>query len=271
MRILLIGAARRLGHDLSVAAPASGHEVLPRTHAEMDIRDAAALDRELGAAHPDAVLSIAAFHQVEACERQPEQAFATNAFSVLNLARACSHDQAFAAYGGFNLIRFARDGTVSVQPVFTAPERYDQLQRHSMLFFTGQDELAAMQELVEGAARVLADGARPLAEFGALLDQTWHLKRLLADNISNSDLDAIYPAGRRAGALGGKLLGASGGFMLLFVPPEWQPQVRQALQSLLLVPFRFSAAGTELIHYERRGPFAAVLARDRQRVYAHHA
>ncbi|MGH9489705.1 MAG: hypothetical protein ACRD17_04275 [Terriglobales bacterium] len=202
-----------------------------------------------------------------------------------------AQDQAFAAYGGFNLIRFAQDGAISVQPVVLAPERFEQLQRHFMLFFTGftrtaseiaqqqvantpkrHDELAAMQQLVDAAARMLADGARPLAEFGAMLDQTWQLKRRLADNISNSDLDAIYAAGRRAGALGGKLLGAGGGgFMLLFVPPECQARVRQALDRLLLVPFGFSAAGSELIHYERREPFAADLARDRRRVYAHHA
>ncbi|MGH9525109.1 MAG: hypothetical protein ACRD2F_00425 [Terriglobales bacterium] len=63
---------------------------------------------------------------------------------------------------------------------------------------------------------------------------------------------AIYDAARRAGALGGKLLGVGGGgFMLLFVPPECQARVRQALDWLLLVPFRFAAGGSTLIHYER--------------------
>lgn len=202
-----------------------------------------------------------------------------------------AQDQTFAAHGGFQLIRFGQDGAVSVQPVVTAPERFELLQRHFMLFFTGftrtaseiaqqqiantpkrQTELAAMRQLVDQAAQVLADGSRPLAEFGSLLDETWQLKRRLADNISNAGLDEIYASARRAGALGGKLLGAGGGgFMLLFVPPECQARVRQALDRLLLVPFRFSSAGSELIHYERREPFAADLARDRQRVYAHHA
>lgn len=202
-----------------------------------------------------------------------------------------AQDQAFAAHGGFQLIRFAQDGAVGVQPVVTAPERLERLQSHCMLFFTGftrtaseiaqqqiantpkrQAELAAMRQLVDAAAKVLADGSRSLAEFGSLLDETWQLKRRLAENISNASLDEIYGAARRAGALGGKLLGAGGGgFMLLFVPPECQARVRQALDHLLLVPFRFSPAGSELIHYERREPFAADLARDRQRVYAHHA
>ncbi|MGH9534134.1 MAG: galactokinase [Terriglobales bacterium] len=224
-------------------------------------------------------------------DRSELAAEAIHVEQVLLRENVGAQDQAFAAHGGFNLIRFAPDGAVSVQPVVTAAERLEQLQRHFMLFFTGftriaseiasqqiantpkrQEELAAMQELVDAAARALSDGARPVAEFGALLDQTWQLKRRLADNISNAGLDAIYDTARRAGALGGKLLGAGGGgFMLLFVPPECQAAVRQALDSLLLVPFRFSAAGSELIHYERRAPFAADLARDRRRVYAHHA
>ena len=129
-----------------------------------------------------------------------------------------------------------------------------------------------MQRLVDSAAKVLTDSSCPLSEFGALLDETWRLKRQLADNISNSALDEIYATARQAGALGGKLLGAGGGgFMLFFVPPECQARVRQALERLLVVPFRFSAAGSELIHYERREPFSADLARDRQRVYAHNA
>jgi D-glycero-alpha-D-manno-heptose-7-phosphate kinase len=224
-------------------------------------------------------------------DRSELAAEAIHVEQVLLRENVGAQDQAFAAHGGFNLIRFAQDGTVSVQPVVTAPERLEQLQRHFLLFFTGftrtaseiarqqiantpqrQEELAAMQRLVDRATSVLTDSARPLAEFGALLDETWRLKRQLADNISNSALDEIYATACQAGALGGKLLGAGGGgFMLFFVPPECQARVRQALDRLLLVPFRFSASGSELIHYERREPFSADLARDRQRVYGHHA
>ena len=89
MKIMLIGSGGQLGRDLHAAVQASGHAVAPRTHAELDVRDAAALEAQLAAERPDAVVSTAAFHHVETCERQPEEAFATNAFGVLNLARAC--------------------------------------------------------------------------------------------------------------------------------------------------------------------------------------
>ncbi len=102
MRILLIGSRGQLGRDLEAAAQASGHTTLPRTHAELDIRDAAAVDAQLAEQRPEAVISTAAFHQVEACERQPEEAFATNAFGVLNLARACQRQ-------GATLMHFSTD------------------------------------------------------------------------------------------------------------------------------------------------------------------
>ena len=89
MKILLIGARGQLGRDLAATGQAAGHAMLARTHAELDIRDAAALEAQVAAERPDAVVSTAAFHHVETCERQPEEAFATNAFGVLNLARAC--------------------------------------------------------------------------------------------------------------------------------------------------------------------------------------
>jgi D-glycero-alpha-D-manno-heptose-7-phosphate kinase len=53
---------------------------------------------------------------------------------------------------------------------------------------------------------------------------------------------------RRAGAIGGKLLGAGGGgFMLLFARPQDQPKIREKLKKLLLVPFRFESSGSQII------------------------
>ncbi|MFQ5806775.1 MAG: kinase, partial [Phycisphaerae bacterium] len=63
-----------------------------------------------------------------------------------------------------------------------------------------------------------------------LLHEAWVEKRGLHSVISNSVIDESYEKARAAGAIGGKLLGAgSGGFVLLFVPPERHAAVRQAL------------------------------------------
>ncbi len=110
-----------------------------------------------------------------------------------------------------------------------------------MLFYTGQsrqsaDVLTEQRRNIEDRARrcgacsswptqgrdALCDGR--LDEFGALLHEGWQAKRGLASGITNADIDAMYSAARRAGALGGKISGAGGGgFMLLYCPPEHQP------------------------------------------------
>ena len=59
----------------------------------------------------------------------------------------------------------------------------------------------------------------------------------------------------RAGAVGGKLLGAGGGgFMLLFVRPEDRDRVRGARSAnLITVPFRFETSGCRIVLYQPDG------------------
>jgi D-glycero-alpha-D-manno-heptose-7-phosphate kinase len=86
-------------------------------------------------------------------------------------------------------------------------------------------------------------------EFGTVLDQAWQLKRSIASGISNGGIDSLYDRAMKAGALGGKLLGAGGnGFMLLYCPREKQPAVRGALAELRPFPFRFDMEGSRVIY-----------------------
>jgi D-glycero-alpha-D-manno-heptose-7-phosphate kinase len=57
-----------------------------------------------------------------------------------------------------------------------------------------------------------------------------------------------------AGAVGGKLLGAGGGgFMLLFVRPGDQDNVRAVLRNLITVPFKFEMSGGRIVLYQPNG------------------
>jgi D-glycero-alpha-D-manno-heptose-7-phosphate kinase len=88
--------------------------------------------------------------------------------------------------------------------------------------------------------------------FGELLHETWQVKRNLSANVSNEQIDAIYHDARKAGALGGKLLGAGGGgFIMLFVPPDRHQDVKRALARLLHVPCKFEFLGSQIIFYDR--------------------
>jgi D-glycero-alpha-D-manno-heptose-7-phosphate kinase len=87
---------------------------------------------------------------------------------------------------------------------------------------------------------------------GSLLHESWQLKKRLASQISNGDIDDMYRAARRAGATGGKLTGAGGGgFLLLYCPQERQEAVREAL-GLQELPFSLGQDGSKVIFdYQR--------------------
>ena len=181
-----------------------------------------------------------------------------------------AQDQVIAAYGGFNRINFHTDGTIDVKPLLAPSSRIAELQNHFVLFFTGfarwaseiaseqvkqtpkrQTELTTMFQMVDEAEKIVADSRGPIEDFGRLLHEGWQLKKSLTDKITNPIIDEIYDAGRSAGAIGGKLLGAGGGgFMLFFVPPHRREEVIQRLQKLLCVPFATSARGSQVIVYE---------------------
>ena len=83
-----------------------------------------------------------------------------------------------------------------------------------------------------------------------MLDYTWKLKRSIESKISTDDIDSLYAKAVKAGALGGKLLGAGGGgFLLFYVEQDKQESVLKALENLLYVPFEFENGGTKVIHY----------------------
>lgn len=177
-------------------------------------------------------------------------------------------DQIAASFGGFNRINFNADG-YEVIPVIISPERKKNLNRNLMMFFTGftrfsaevqkqnaetrnskHAQLREMYDLVGEAEAVLTNKEADLDEFGRLLDHTWRLKRQTGSTISTNSIDVLYEKGIKAGALGGKLLGAGGGgFLLFYVPPEHQRAVREAMKDLLYIPFQFENAGPRVVYY----------------------
>lgn len=178
-------------------------------------------------------------------------------------------DQIAASYGGFNRINFGSDG-YEVLPIIISPERKKQLNDNLLMFFTGFTRFSSdvqkinsaslpadrkimlrnMYELVNEAEQVLTDKTKDLDDFGRLLDTTWKLKRKTGTLVSTNSIDELYVRGIKAGALGGKLLGAGGGgFLLFYVQPEKQEAVKAAMSDLMYIPFEFENGGTRVIHY----------------------
>jgi len=175
-------------------------------------------------------------------------------------------DQVTAAVGGFNLIEFRREDDVRVHSVPLTRARLREFERHLVLVYTGITRRAAdlvarqldrlpnnvetlrqMRGMAEKGWDILT-GDRSLSEFGELLHQAWMAKRGLEGSISNSEIDRMYQAGRDAGALGGKLLGAGGGgFLAFFAPPESHARLRAVLAPHPTLDFEIGAPGSEVI------------------------
>lgn len=178
-------------------------------------------------------------------------------------------DQVTAAYGGFNLIDFGRDDSISVTRVAIDDRYQNNLERTIMLMYAGLSRHASeiagtyavrLARRQKGILRAIGDmvseGYSHLQEgdietFGGLLDEAWALKRRLSPVVSNDRIDTIYRTARRAGAWGGKLLGAGGGgFFMLIVPSERQADVREALRDVPEVQVRFESEGSTTIDYK---------------------
>ncbi len=179
-----------------------------------------------------------------------------------------SQDQIAASFGGFNKIEFSSHHNFSVHPVSIPREKIRDLNNHLMLFFTGisrnaseiaaeqiktlgekKKELETMRTMVDHAIAII-NSPSDLNEFGKLLHEAWNIKRSLTNKISTPAIDTIYETAIQKGATGGKLLGAGGGgFILFFVKPENQQNIRDALKNLLEVPFEFENHGSQIIFY----------------------
>lgn len=174
-------------------------------------------------------------------------------------------DQYAAAYGGFNQYKFNGDGTVSVTPIVCEKAVLDRLKSSFMLFYTGltrdsskimseqsntiADKMAMLDGMVEAVERAYANLTPDrVDQWGVELDRAWAVKKQFASGVSNPLIEDMYGRARKAGALGGKILGAGGGgFLLLYVPPESRESVRAALSEFRLVDFNFDPQGSRII------------------------
>lgn len=180
-------------------------------------------------------------------------------------------DQFAAAFGGLNYYEFMPNGTVNVEPIIMSGDSYNKLENNILMFYLGGTH-SASAILKEQSSNVKAvDKAqvqKKMCEItkvlkselqnnnvdamGELLHENWMLKKTLASGITNPVIDETYELAMKAGATGGKLLGAGGaGFMIFYVPEEKQADVRKALSHLREMEFRMDNSGSSIIHIDR--------------------
>ena len=189
---------------------------------------------------------------------------------VNQLKRVMGKQDHFAsAYGNLNIFSFNVDESVSVEPVFYKPSVRASLEGNMLLFYTclkrDASEILTVQNRVtkdrrdvlrkmKGQVSCLRDalsGGLNLTQIGDILHEAWEMKKGLADEISNSKIDSYYELALKAGATGGKLLGAGGGgFLMLYVEPQHQSKVIESLASLYCLRVKFDTGGACITYYD---------------------
>ena len=141
MRILVTGAAGQVGARVVEALDGPQHEVLGATRDALDLADREQVEQFVAEFAPDAVVNTAAMTNVDACERDPERAFAVNALGVRHLAVATARRNAHLVH-------------VSTDYVFDgeATRPYDEWDAVHPLSEYGRSKLGGEQEVERHAA-----------------------------------------------------------------------------------------------------------------------
>jgi D-glycero-alpha-D-manno-heptose-7-phosphate kinase len=179
-------------------------------------------------------------------------------------------DQYIAAHGGLSAITFHTNDGVTTQQITLSERERHELGSRLMLFFTNvtrqassilteqRERTAEKREHLQGIYHLgkrisAAIEEKDFDEIGRVLHENWSLKKELASGITNPQIDAMYEAAIRGGALGGKIAGAGGGgFLLLYVTPEKKGLVQEALRGYRQMPFMLDSHGASIIFNQRR-------------------
>lgn len=177
-------------------------------------------------------------------------------------------DQYAAACGGLNFITFYGDETVNVEKIIMDPVKKRELDENLMMVFVGGEHSA--NAILKNQQAAISDDKKfqtqrdmvklaydlrhslesnDIDDFGRILHEGWLMKKSLTAGISTGIVDEMYDRGIKAGALGGKLLGAGGaGFILFYCPKERQEAFRQQMGDINEMKFHFDDFGSKIIY-----------------------
>ena len=178
-------------------------------------------------------------------------------------------DHFAAAYGNINILTFKNDESVQVDPVFHNEKTRNELQNNLMLFYTyikrdaseilysqakateeKRETLTKMKNLVFPIAEIISSGNN-LDKIGSMIEESWYLKKSITNDISSIEIDKFFQDAKKAGAIGGKLLGAGGGgFLLFYIQSDLQKKIIEVLDNLYYMQFKFDHGGTRITYYD---------------------
>jgi len=179
-------------------------------------------------------------------------------------------DQYIAAYGGLKTFTFYKDHNVEVREIEMDTISKRKLGSNLLLFFTNSTRIASsiLEEQSKNVKNTLRyhNVIRDLAystrdallrldidEVGHNLKENWEMKKHLAENVSNPDIEKMHDTSMRAGALGAKISGAGGGgFLLVYCERHLQDKLRKAMKEYRELPFLLEKFGSRIIFNQTR-------------------
>lgn len=179
-----------------------------------------------------------------------------------------SQDQYAAAFGGFNIINFSKNG-IEVNSIPNNLKNIKELEESTVLIFSGFQRNASLVEkkkisniekkrilykkiqlITNNAEKLLTESDNIVRDFSELLNEYWHLKKNLSNNVSNKKINNLIKYCLDSGAEGSKILGAgNGGFLMCLVKPSNKKNFLIKLKKKLIVPIKFESLGTQIVYY----------------------
>jgi len=179
-------------------------------------------------------------------------------------------DQYAASIGGMNYFRFSADGTVSVSPILIDEDLIRSMMDNLLFIYLGAERSASsiltdvvaqmditkqyllkMRDVTDQLHRELLK--HNVDQFPLALQENWELKKQTSGLISNGYINDLYKLCISAGATAGKLLGAGGGgFLMMYVPIESQPDFFAKMNYMQIFKFDVSHAGSTIVHEDTK-------------------
>ncbi len=182
-------------------------------------------------------------------------------------------DQYIAALGGIHYFEIDKRGRVSAQPLSINRHTIAELESNLLFFRTGiqhdtgeihgdskkkvEKKSAKSDKIIQSLDDIKALGQQvkqyllkgKTDDFGASLHEHWLIKKRLSDKVSSSQIDEWYDEGIKAGALGGKIMGAGGGGWFVFYVNKDKEKFRNRMTKIGLDErsVRFDWEGTKVL------------------------
>jgi len=179
-------------------------------------------------------------------------------------------DQYIAAYGGLKGFYFKKDERVEIVDTEIESDLRRKLGSNLLLFFTNttrkaasileeqnknlMDKLEFHHKIKElGLDCLKAVNEHKINRVGENLKLNWELKKQLASNVTNPEIDKMYSLAMKGGALGAKISGAGGGgFLLVYCERDKQDHLRESLKEYRELPFLLEKYGSKIIFDQTR-------------------